>query len=97
MDHESFDQLLRGVKELRAVRRGTLKPARTRRIDPEDPQTVRALLKLSQPQFAKMLGVSVGTLRNWEQGRRAPTTSARILMRVAAKNPRAVLEAAVVR
>ena len=49
---------------------------------------------LSQARFAQLLGVSVRTLQDWEQGRRAPSGAARTLLMVAAKNPRALLEVA---
>jgi len=51
-------------------------------------------LKLSQDKFADMPGVSVGTLRGWEQGRRKPNRAAEVLRRGAAKNPNIVWEAA---
>ena len=54
----------------------------------------RAKLKLSQSQFAELLGISVKTLHNWEQGRRKPTGAARVLLRLAALNPEVVLKAA---
>jgi putative transcriptional regulator len=54
----------------------------------------RMSLKLSQDKFADMLGVSVGTLRGWEQGRRKPNRAAEMLLKVAAKHPKAVLDAA---
>jgi putative transcriptional regulator len=47
----------------------------------------------SQTDFAMMIGVSVATLRNWEQGRRTPEGPALALLRVAAKDPRAVVAA----
>ena len=53
-----------------------------------------AKLHLSQSKFAALLGISVKTLHNWEQGRRKPTGAARILLRIAALHPQAVLEAA---
>jgi putative transcriptional regulator len=52
----------------------------------------RSKLRLSQTQFAQLLGISVKTLHNWEQGRRKPTGAARVLLRVAARHPEAVLE-----
>lgn len=58
-----------------------------------DVPTVRATLGASQAEFALMIGVSVATLRNWEQGRRTPEGPARALLRVAARNPKAVVEA----
>jgi putative transcriptional regulator len=49
---------------------------------------------LSQSQFAKLVGVSVRTLQDWEQGRRAPSGPARTLLIVAERNPRALLDVA---
>src|SRR5713101_1861120 len=54
----------------------------------------RRRLRLSQAQFARLLGISVRTLHHWEQGTRTPTGAARVLLRVAAQHPEAVLEAA---
>jgi putative transcriptional regulator len=54
---------------------------------------IRARLKLSQGEFARLLGISVDTLQNWEQGRRKPSGAARVLLKVAARHPEAVLEA----
>jgi len=55
---------------------------------------VRENTGLSQARFAQLLGVSVRTLQDWEQGRRAPSGAARTLLMVAAKNPRALLDVA---
>jgi putative transcriptional regulator len=54
---------------------------------------LRARFQLSQAKFAALLGISTGTLRNWEQGRREPEGAARVLLRVAARHPDAVLSA----
>jgi putative transcriptional regulator len=70
-----------------------MKPSRTRVLKPEDVKAVRAGLGASQSEFALMIGVSVATLQNWEQGRRTPDGPALALLRVAAKNPKAVAEA----
>ena len=56
--------------------------------------SIREKTGLSQARFAQLLGVSVRTLQDWEQGRRAPSGAARTLLMVAAKNPRALLEVA---
>ena len=60
---------------------------------PADVKAVRAKLKATQAEFALLIGVSVATLRNWEQGRRSPDGPALALLRVAAQNPRAVVTA----
>ena len=58
-----------------------------------DIKKVRARLRVSQREFALMIGVSVRTLQNWEQGRRQPEGPAKALLRVAVRNPEAVLAA----
>ena len=55
---------------------------------------IRERTGLSQAEFASLLGVSVRTLQEWEQGRRTPSGAARTLLMVAAKNPQALLEVA---
>ena len=55
---------------------------------------IREKMGLSQSRFAELLGVSVRTLQDWEQGRRTPSGAARTLLLVAAKNPQAILEVA---
>ncbi|MFV1980763.1 MAG: helix-turn-helix domain-containing protein [Rhodothermia bacterium] len=55
---------------------------------------IRSNIGLSQSKFARLLGVSVRTLQEWEQGRRAPSGPARTLLTIAHKNPKALLEAA---
>jgi putative transcriptional regulator len=56
--------------------------------------SIREKTGLSQARFAQLLGVSVRTLQDWEQGRRAPSGAARTLLIIAQKNPRALLEVA---
>jgi putative transcriptional regulator len=56
---------------------------------------IREGVGLSQSAFAKLLGVSVRTLQEWEQGRRTPSGPARTLLAIAHKNPRALLDVAV--
>jgi putative transcriptional regulator len=55
---------------------------------------IREKTGLSQARFAALLGVSVRTLQDWEQGRRAPSGAARTLLLVADRNPRALLDVA---
>jgi putative transcriptional regulator len=57
-----------------------------------DISALRGFVGLSQSQFAKALGISVHTLRNWEQGRRRPEGPAIALLRIAARHPRIIRE-----
>ena len=56
-----------------------------------DPKAIRETLKQSQEGFAELMGISVATLRGWEQGRRMPRGPARVLLHVTATHPEAVL------
>lgn len=94
MKDADFRNLLQGIREAGAYVRGNKRgAARIDRIDPESVAAIRARLRLSQKAFSSAFGISPATLRNWEQGRRQPTGAARVLLRVAAKHPKAVLEA----
>lgn len=78
--------LLESVREMKA---GTF--ARSTSVPVTDALQARARLDLSQSQFAKLLGVSVRTLQEWEQGRKKPTGAAQTLLRVALRTPQALL------
>jgi len=87
-----FQELLESVREGGAILRRERKPSRTFELDEADVQTIRERYGLSQPKFAALMGISVGTLRNWEQRRRRPEGSARVLLRVVSQHPEVVLE-----
>lgn len=93
MNKVNFERLRLSVRQAGQIRRGTLKPARVTTIEPADVKNIRSRLDQSQEQFALMIGMSVATLRNWEQGRRTPDGPALALLKVAEHNPRAVMEA----
>ena len=93
MKDEAFQELMTSVRQAGRIRRGTLKSVRAAVFKPQDVKAVRASLVASQSEFALMIGVSVATLQNWEQGRRTPDGPALALLRVAARNPKAVAEA----
>jgi len=75
--------------------RKELDPAKVQaRFKDEWVASVRAKLGLSQAKFATLLGISKRTVQEWEQGRSVPSGAARVLLRIAATNPKVVLEAA---
>jgi putative transcriptional regulator len=92
MKDEMFQELMESVRQGAAILRGDAEPSRKFEFGEPDVRRIRESFDLSQPKFAAMLGISVGTLRNWEQGRRRPEGPARVLLRVAARHPEAVLD-----
>jgi putative transcriptional regulator len=90
---KDFDKLVASIKQAGNIKKGKLKPGRVFDFKPADIKAVREKLSVSQSEFALMIGVSVSTLQNWEQGRRQPEGPARALLKVAAENPKAVAEA----
>jgi putative transcriptional regulator len=79
-------EILEGVREIRRGEHGRV-------VNVPSVSSVRERTGLSQARFAQLLGVSVRTLQEWEQGRRAPSGAARTLLLIAHKNPRALLDA----
>jgi len=92
MKKELFEELLESVKQGGAIMKGTMKPLRTFEFPESEVRKIREQYGLSQDKFATLMGISVATLRNWEQGRRKPEGPARILLRVAAAHPHALLD-----
>ncbi len=90
MKKELFQELVASVREGGVILRGKAAPSRRFVVEPTDIKRVRENYKLSQSEFAALLGISTGTLQNWEQGRRAPKGAARVLLQVAARHPDAV-------
>jgi len=93
MKEAAFKELLESVRQMGRIRGGETRPSRVYSFRPADVKAIRAKLGRSQTEFALMIGVSVATLRNWEQGRRVPEGPALALLRVAARNPKAVVSA----
>lgn len=81
--------LLEAVRDMKADR-----AEREQRIELSDVAQARLQSGLTQVQFAKLMGVSVRTLQEWEQGRRLPTGAAKTLLRVAQRHPEVLLEMA---
>jgi putative transcriptional regulator len=90
MKDELFAELIASVKEAGAILRGESKPSRQFEVKAPNVKRIREKQGLSQTEFATVLGISVDTLQNWEQGRRSPAGPARVLLQVVSKHPEAV-------
>lgn len=90
-----FEQLFESVVQADEILHGKRQPSRQFRVDAARVKSIRSMTGLSQAKFARLLGVPLGTLRNWEHGKREPTGPARALLRAIEKDPRHVLKALV--
>ena len=93
MKDTDFQEVLKSIEQVRGIHRGKRKPSRVFHFDPAQVKKIRQKLHLTQAKFAAMICISVGTLRNWEQGRTYPEGAALALLRVAEVKPAALLDA----
>ena len=93
MNKKLFASLVESMTQMNEIVRGERAPSRVFYVDANDIKKLRARLGLSQPKFAALLHVELGTLRNWEQGRREPTGPAKALLTAIGKDPVHVLKA----
>ena len=92
MSDEMFNELVKSMKEAAAIIKGEMKPSRVFVYSPLNVKKIRENAKKNQVEFAQMIGVSIGTLRNWEQGRRQPEGPALALLKLVAFDPEYVAQ-----
>ncbi len=88
-----FKQFLKSIDQARTIHAGKRKASRIFDVKPMRIKAIRQKWRVSQAEFAAIIGVSPATLRNWEQGRTYPDGSARVLLKIAEKRPDAIREA----
>ena len=93
MDNSLFSDLVESMTEMGEIVRGERAPSREFTVDSVRVKEIRRATGLSQAKFAGMIQVEIGTLRNWEQGRRNPTGPAKALLRAIERDPKHVLKA----
>lgn len=93
MKNKEFKELLTSIDQVRKIHSGKLKAGRVFKFHPLIIKRIRRKLHASQLTFAHMIGVSVDTLQNWEQGRRRPEGPALALLKVAEASPKTVMQA----
>ena len=92
MKENDFENLVASIKQAGKIKHGKMKASRITRFETPDIKVIRRNLHVTQMEFAHMIGVSVGALRNWEQGRREPEGPAKALLTVAKAKPEVLLE-----
>lgn len=93
MDKALFNRLVESMTQMDEIIKGERQPSREMVIDAVKVKAIRQHTGLSQAKFAKLIDVNLGTLRNWEQGRREPTGPAKALLRAIERDPQHVLKA----
>ena len=93
MKKTGFNDLLTSIDQARKIHAGKMKPGKISKFHPLVVTNIRRKLGVSQAKFAYMLGISIDTLQNWEQGRRQPEGPALALLKVAEYDPKAVMKA----
>lgn len=95
MSKRAFEKIKSGLHDARAYLHGTADMRRFRVHVPEtvDVKKIRTRLGLSQEGFAQTYGFALSAVRDWEQGRRRPERSARILLKIVEREPEAVTRA----
>ena len=91
---KAYDKVMKGLRDAQGYLNGERDGFAVHEIEVPEPDVVaiRGKTGLSQPAFAKSIGVPLGTLKNWEQGRRRPEGSARVLLALIEKRPSIVQE-----
>lgn len=81
-------EILEGIREIKAFKAGEI-GLKTRQLsEPSPVKEIRKQMELSQAAFAALMGVSVRTIQDWEQGRRQPRGPAKSLLRIAEQHPK---------
>ena len=94
MDKGHFDQLVKGVKEMKRHQAGkSVRGSRVSKLAEPDVRAIRKAANISQAKFAALIGVNLRTLQNWEQQRTRPTGPARALLKIVASDPKSAIEA----
>ncbi len=88
-----FEELMESVHQMDEIVRGERQPSREFTVDAMQIKAIRKATGLSQAKFAAIIDVQLGTLRNWEQGRREPTGPAKALLKAIHNDPVHVLNA----
>ena len=88
-----LEELMESVQQMDEIVRGERQPSREFTVDAMQIKEIRKATGLSQSKFAAIIDVQLGTLRNWEQGRREPTGPAKALLKAIHNDPVHVLNA----
>lgn len=92
MDNALFNELLSSVEDAGKMMRGEKQPSRVFHREEPDVKSIREHIGISQSKFARLIGVNVRTIQNWEQGHRRPTGPAKVLLTLVQSDPESVFK-----
>jgi putative transcriptional regulator len=92
MNKEQFNELLSSVQEAGKIMRGEHQASRSYEFEEPNVKAIRECIGFSQSKFASLIGVSMRTIQNWEQGHRHPTGPAKVLLRLVKADPESVFK-----
>ena len=84
-------EIAAGLEDAISHTKGDKSRARIHRPEAIDVKAIREKTGMSQQRFCATFGISLGSLRHWEQGLRIPRGTARVLLKIVDNNPRAVI------
>lgn len=90
---KAYTDIREGLSDAIAHAKEKKAKAKEHRMEAIDVRAIREKTGMSQQRFCATFGISIGTLRHWEQGLRSPRGTARVLLKVVEQNPRAVIKA----
>ena len=90
MKNEDFNELLASIEEAGEIMRGETEASRIHKFPEPNVKAIREDIGFSQSKFAALIGVSIRTIQNWEQGHRHPTGPARVLLKLVQSDPESV-------
>lgn len=90
---KAYTEISAGLDDAISHAKGKGSRAKVHRPEPVDVKAIREKTGMSQERFCATFGISLGTLRHWEQGLRSPRGAARVLLKVVSNNPKAVIKA----
>jgi len=91
-DRNIGQEIVEGIKEIKRFKKGEIDLTVRTLNEPSPTKTIRKRLQLSQSTFAGLMGVSLRTIQDWEQGRRKPQGPAKSLLRIAEQHPEIFIE-----
>jgi len=91
--NKAFTEISEGLKDAAQHAKGEKNSVVEHTPEALNVKAIREKTGMSQQSFCATFGISIGTLRHWEQGLRTPRGAARVLLKVVDQNPRAVIKA----